>query len=223
MARECFRFWHRRISAGLFAATAALILAGCGNDSSSGPTAGPTEGQSAPTIVGSPALTAIVGTRYSFIPSANDIDGDSLTLSVQNLPAWAAFNATTGEISGTPDVGDTGGYPGIVILASDGVNAAALPPFRIDVQQAGGFSATLSWLPPTTNANGTPLSDLAGYRIFYGTQSGNLTSSRQVNNPGIATFVIDNLSAGRYYFSVAAVDVNGNTSGRSAEVSGLIG
>jgi hypothetical protein len=36
-----------------------------------------------------------------------------------------------------------------------------------------GTTATLTWDAPTTNADGTPLTDLAGYRIYYGTTSGN--------------------------------------------------
>jgi len=31
--------------------------------------------------------------------------------------------------------------------------------------------ATVSWIPPTTNTDGTALTDLAGYKVYYGTVS----------------------------------------------------
>jgi hypothetical protein len=72
------------------------------------------------------------------------------------------------------------------------------------VTQFSTGSVTLSWLPPTTNTNGTPLTNLAGYKIYYGTSSSSLTQSSQVTNSGISTFVIDNLSPATWYFSVVS-------------------
>ena len=62
----------------------------------------------APTIGGEPALSsADEDSEYSFIPSGGDVDaGDSITYSITNMPSWATFNATTGELSGTPDNDD---------------------------------------------------------------------------------------------------------------------
>lgn len=42
---------------------------------------------------------------------------------------------------------------------------------------ANAGSVFLSWLAPTTNEDGTPLSDLAGYKIYWGTSSGNYPNS----------------------------------------------
>mgnify|MGYP005812326873 CR=1 FL=1 len=193
---------------------------GAGSGSSAPP---PASTQSAPTISGTPALTALTGVTYSFIPNVGDADGDPLTLSVQNLPSWATFNSSTGEIRGTPGIGDVGTYSNIRVAVSDGERTTQLAPFQIVVQQNGIFSATLSWLPPTTDANGAPLLDLAGYRIHYGTQPGNPSTTVTINNPGVTRFVVENLNAGRYYFSISAYDVNGNSSSRSSEVSGLVG
>ena len=67
-----------------------------------------------------------------------------------------------------------------------------------------GNSATLTWVAPTTNADGTPLTDLAGYKIYYGTSSGVYSVIIDVGN--ITTYKIDNLSPGTYYFSVTAYD-----------------
>ena len=42
--------------------------------------------------------------------------------------------------------------------------------FAIVLSTANGVH--LSWEAPTTNEDGTPLTDLAGYKIYYGTSSG---------------------------------------------------
>ena len=73
---------------------------------------------------------------------------------------------------------------------------------------AGG-SATLTWTPPTTNTNGTPLTNLAGYRVRWGTAAGNYPNAVTLNNPGLATYVVGNLAPGTYYFVVTALNSSG--------------
>jgi len=78
--------------------------------------------------------------------------------------------------------------------------------------------ATLSWDPPTTNEDGSPLTDLAGYKIYYGTTSGNYTNSIDVGN--VTTYTVVNLTEGvTYFFVVSAYDTLGNESDYSNEVS----
>jgi len=83
-------------------------------------------------------------------------------------------------------------------------------------------AVTLNWTPPTENTNGSTLTNLAGYDIHYGTSSGNYTQSISVSNAGIATYVVDNLSPGTYYFSVAAVNSAGTESPMSSEVAATV-
>jgi hypothetical protein len=80
--------------------------------------------------------------------------------------------------------------------------------------------ATLTWDPPTTNADGTPLTDLAGYKIYYGTLTRNYTKVINVGN--VTTYTIENLNPDTYYFAVTAYDNSGNESGYSNEVSKII-
>ena len=86
----------------------------------------------------------------------------------------------------------------------------------------GGKAVTINWMPPTENMDGTTLTDLAGYDILYGPASGYYTHKISVPNPGIATYVVDDLQPGTYYFSVAAVNSEGTESPVSAEVTATI-
>jgi Fibronectin type III domain len=83
-------------------------------------------------------------------------------------------------------------------------------------------SVTINWTPPTENTNGSALTNLAGYNIHYGTSSGSLTKTISISNPGIATYVVSNLTAGKYYFAVAAVNSAGTESPLSAQVSATV-
>jgi hypothetical protein len=76
-------------------------------------------------------------------------------------------------------------------------------------------TAILEWMPPVTTTDGATLTTLAGYRIYYGTDVTRLTQRVDVNNPGVATYVIDGLAPATYYFAVTAVDVRGGESARS--------
>ena len=68
-------------------------------------------------------------------------------------------------------------------------------------------AATLSWTPPTENTDDTTLTNLAGYKIYYGLSPSSLTNSITINNAGISSYVIDNLSSSRtYYFSITAIN-----------------
>lgn len=90
----------------------------------------------APTISGVPPDSAITGQNYLFQPSISDKDGDTLTATIVNRPPWAAFNSSTGRLSGMPGPSNVGEYVDILISVSDGVTTASLPAFAIDVQAA---------------------------------------------------------------------------------------
>jgi hypothetical protein len=82
--------------------------------------------------------------------------------------------------------------------------------------------ATLSWNAPTTNVDGTPLTDLAGYKLYYGTASG--TYAQNINVGNVTTYTVPTLTDGlTYYFAVTAYDTASNESGYSNERSKAIG
>lgn len=173
----------------------------------------------APTITGSPAKSVVAGQTYAFKPKATVESGKKATFSITDKPKWASFSATTGELSGTPAAANIGTNSNIIISVSDGAKTAALPAFAITVTQVGTKSATLSWRAPTSNSNGSALTNLAGYRICWGTSSAALTHTVTINSVGRTTEVITNLGSGTYYFAILAFNAAGVQSKLSNVVS----
>jgi putative Ig domain-containing protein len=163
-----------------------------------------------PTISGTPPTSVQTGSAYAFTPTAKDPEGKTLAFSITNKPAWATFSTTTGKLSGTPSSAQTGTYSNIGIKVSDGSLTASLPAFAIVVSSTTTTgSVTLSWTPPTRNTDGSTLTNLAGYRILYGTSAGALNKSIQIANAGLSRYVVENLAAGTWYFSVRAYSTTG--------------
>ena len=80
--------------------------------------------------------------------------------------------------------------------------------------RAATGTATLSWAPPTTNTNGTPVTPLSGYTLYYGTSPGALTQSVAVGS-STTSYTITGLAAGAWYFAVAADAADGTQSAMS--------
>jgi PKD repeat protein len=78
-------------------------------------------------------------------------------------------------------------------------------------------SVQLNWTPPTTNADGTALNDLAGYKVYHGSGSRQYTASVDVGN--VTSYTLSGLTGGRlYYIAVTASDTSGNESVYSDEI-----
>lgn len=87
-----------------------------------------------PLIEGVAKKTVAAYNFFVFTPTASDVDGDTLTFSIENKPAWAEFNSTTGTLSGTPSI--VGISADIKITVSDGKLSTALAPFSVEVTEA---------------------------------------------------------------------------------------
>ena len=84
-------------------------------------------------------------------------------------------------------------------------------------------SVTLSWQPPTENADGTPLLDLSGYYIYVGTSSSNYDYREiRLDNPGLSAYVVENLEPGTYFFAATAFNSSGMESRFSDEVVRIV-
>lgn len=227
--------------ASLIVLTATLAACGGGGDSASSANAteqtpatpvstapagstqnpSPTASNHAPTISGAPLTSIASGQAYSFVPTAADADHDTLQFSILSKPSWATFDAATGRLSGVPASANAGSYEEIEISVTDGKLVTKLPQFSIDVSASAAAlrNVQVNWQPPQTNTDGTALTDLKGYRILYGTQTGVYTSSVPVNTTGIVSYTIENLQSGKkYYFSMVSVNAAGAESEYSKEV-----
>ena len=248
MTRFACGSWLHRTA---FALVIAFSLAACGGGDGEGqpdqppstgqpndvpPPSGPVSGNAPPSITGNAPTTAVAGKTYSFQPQASDPDGDTLSFTIANKPSWARFDASTGLLSGTPTEGDVGEYADIEIAATDGNEVVALPRFTITVAAAGTgdgpgdnpgndpgtHSVTLAWDAPEQNTDGSPLTDLQGYKLYYGTASRSYSDSIVIDNPGVTRYVVDTLSPGTYYFALTAFNSKGAESDYSSEVSATL-
>jgi Putative Ig domain len=171
-----------------------------------------------PTIAGTPPTNDLAGSPYSFQPSASGPSGMTLSFSVQNKPTWANFSIATGLLSGTPASTQTGTYGNIVISVSDGQASSALPAFGITVTAPTNTTgtATMTVTPPTQNSDGSPLTNLAGMRVYYGTSPSSLTQQIQLASTAPTTYTVSNLASGTWYFGATAYTTTGVESPMSA-------
>ncbi len=182
----------------------------------------PSPTNSPPAITGSPATVVTQDQPYSFTPLATDPDGDSLTFSISVLPAWASFDSVTGSLTGTPGAAHVGTTVDVTISVSDGTASASLAPFDLEVQAVQLGTATVSWDIPTTNADGSTLTDLDGFNVHYGQASQTYTRLEVVSDESVSSVLIEDLEPGTWFFAVTAFDLVGNESSPSAEVSKVV-
>lgn len=77
-------------------------------------------------------------------------------------------------------------------------------------------SVTLAW-DPSLSSDGTPVANIAGYSVYYGTSPGGYDT--KIDNGKSTTCTITGLRPGTYYIAVTCYDLAGNESAFSNEVS----
>jgi hypothetical protein len=170
-------------------------------------------------ISGAPDRTARVNDTYSFAPQVSAQPAAYLQFSISNRPSWASFNTATGVLSGVPGIADTGVHGGIVIGVSDGYTQDSLPVFEITVTDGSTRNVTLNWQAPTELVDGSPLTDLAGFRLYYGRASTDYDDVIELH-AGLSSFVVEGLDKGvTWYFSATAYRSNGMESAFAPELA----
>jgi hypothetical protein len=174
----------------------------------------PAAANRAPSLAGTAGEFARIGETYVFQPQATDPDGDAMSFSATNLPPWASLDPTSGRLSGTPGPTDEGIYESITIVVADAVRRTESAPFSITVfadvaSEAATGVASLRWELPPSKLDGSPLDDLAGFRIKYGRDENDLDQSVLVNDPTVTTYEFNSLQSGIWYFAVVAVNASG--------------
>ncbi len=82
--------------------------------------------------------------------------------------------------------------------------------------------AVVSWTPPTTTADGSALTDLAGYELFYGRRPSELAHIVKVPDVHVTRMTVQGLGSGTWYFVVTAYTRSGAMSAPSNVVSKTI-
>lgn len=112
-----------------------------------------------PVISGSPATSVNRGSTYSFTPAVSDFDAtDTQAFSIINKPSWLSFNASTGELTGTPSNDDVGTSSNIVITVTDSQGAKA---------SLAAFSITVTNTNNAPVIGGSPIPEITEGDIYY--------------------------------------------------------
>jgi hypothetical protein len=126
--------------------------------------------------------------------------------------SWGILAQTLGALAISVILAGCGGSTEGGASVSDTSSASSLSVATAD-------SVTLSWSAPTENTNGSALTNLTGYIIYYGPSASAMTQTIDINTVGMLTYVVDNLSAGTWYFQIVEVNAAGVQSNPSVTVS----
>ena len=103
-----------------------------------------------------------------------------------------------------------------ILLSACGGGSASSTVGNQDTTALHG-TVVLSWSTPASRTDGSylPLSELQGYRIYYGTSPNDLSMLVDLNDYTVTDFSINDLPSGTYYFAVTVYDTDGTESGFS--------
>ena len=190
----------------------ALLLVGCEDedDSDTAIKLGSTPPPSStppPPPPGSPPLPTV-----SLLANPTTVNsGDSSTLTWTSSDAtscnaggaWSGGKPTSGSQS-TGSLTQTSTFT----LTCTGLGGSTSVPRTVAVQGATG-TADLSWIPPLTNDDGTPV-NLTGFKIYSGPSASNLQQIATLG-AGQTTYTAANLSPGTHWFAVTAMSSTGES------------
>ena len=142
-------------------------------------------------------------------PSSASSSSPSSSPSSSGTTTSSQGSSSTGSGSGSGSSGSGSSGSG-----SSGSGGGSTP--------AATGSATVSWSAPTTNTNGSALTDLAGYHIYYGTSASSLTQVVDVSSASATSYAVPNLASGTWYFEVTSITSAGVESAPSSVVSKTI-
>ena len=185
----------------LLCTIATLTLAACGGGSSGSSSA-------AASSADTDAATALVAPNVGMIDRSQSVDDSESAASV----ATVASNTTS--VSSTATTTPTSG-------SGSGVTVGTGTKVTTPIKTVNGV-ATLDWMPPTENSDGTLLTNLAGYTVYYGTSPNELSQTVKVSNPGLASYTMTGLTSGTWYFAVTSYSADGVESTRTSTVSTTI-
>ncbi len=126
----------------------------------------------------------------------------------QATGGWSGARAP----EGWETVGPIGGSTTFTMTCT-GVGGTAVQ--MVSVSAIG--QVTISWVAPTENVDGSPLTDLDSFRIYYGPDTRSYTNSIDVLSPSATSYSFD-ATSGDYYVTMTALDGQGNESAYANEI-----
>lgn len=93
------------------------------------------------------------------------------------------------------------------------IEATPVPPPPVE------HYATVHWVAPTQNTDGSALTDLGGFQIAYGSSATTLTQTVDINSPTATSTTVEDLPTGTTYFAVRAKNTAGAVSVNSSTAS----
>ena len=177
----------------LLCTLATLTLAACGGGSSDSGSAAAT------TSADTETTNSLVAPNVGMIDRSQGSDGSESALATVASNTAASTPVSTGS----------------------GASVATGTKVTTPIKTLNGV-ATLDWTPPTENSDGTILTNLAGYTVYYGTSPNDLSQSVKVSNPGLASYTVTDLASGTWYFAVTSYSADGVESTRTSTVTTTI-
>jgi VCBS repeat-containing protein len=201
------------------------------------------------TINGADDATVIGGVNVGSVTEDVDPDGDGLlevagklTISDADTGDAAFINASKEGLYGNFAVDAAGNWSYAVSnnLASiqnldtgatltDSLTVRSVSGVTRDVliaiagvdETSGSGDINVSWIAPTEREDGTSISmsEIAGYRVYYGTAEGDYTDQVEVAGGSTMQVTLPNLVSGTYYIVVTTYDTDGRESAYSQMVT----
>jgi len=145
--------------------------------------------------------------------------------------SWNATDVTsctaTGDWSGSKGASGSETIDSITTnsqftLTCNGLGGTVSDAIDVTVVQSNNGTALLTWTPPTENTDNSALTDLAGYKIYYGTSTGSYDDTITISNPGLTSYLVENLASSDWYFVMTSLNASGIESSYSIEVTKTI-
>jgi hypothetical protein len=162
-------------------------------------------------------IAVVASLAVTMVGCGDDESGSSGAVAPTNSTGTTTPPPQTSADTGGSSAPSTGSGSG-----STGSTTPTTPPSTPPTTPVTGTAVSLAWVAPTQNSNGTPISDLAGYKIHYGTASANYTKVVAVSNPSLSRYVLDSLESGTYFFAITAYNSKGIESTLSGEISATL-
>jgi hypothetical protein len=172
---------------------------------------------------------AILCTLAAFGLAGCDPDGSTSTSTASTVssdplvsPSVGVIDRSTGTTQTTTPPSTATTTPPADSTTTSGSTTVASGTTTPPVNTVSTGTATLDWTPPTQNSDGSTLTNLAGYTVYYGTSPDQLTESVKLTNPGLTAYTLSNLPAGTWYFAVTSYSSTGAESTRTVVISAKI-